>query len=277
MSLVGCEYDDSVSITVLPVPQITYITPDVSICYGDTIQLKVAGLATDFLWSHGPIGRKLNVSPDTTTIYKVAAISGLGCEEFAEAEVEVTVLPLPQLPIITPSDTVGLCRESTIKLRSTITDNIVWSTEETTADITVSNPGKYWVTHTGANGCIKTDSAVVVLPDEPYIDLTESVIICDGQSIDLTVKNGDSFEWSTGETTRTINVGPTSTSDFYVTIGDVSSCTYVDTVTVIVLPQDAIPEAAQNMFPHNNADNLLAPVSLSWLPSKHAITYDLFF
>ncbi len=61
----------------------------------------------------------------------------------------------------------------------------------------------------------------------------QDVSICSGESITLTANGGDSYLWSTGETTASITVSPTETTIYTVTVSNGNSID-VDDVTVIV-------------------------------------------
>lgn len=79
----------------------------------------------------------------------------------------------------------------------------VWSTGETTPSITVS-PDKttqYSVSVTGCNNCEASAEVVVTIPESE-----SSQEICYGEQVELTAASGESYEWSTGETTQSIKV-----------------------------------------------------------------------
>ena len=104
----------------------------------------------------------------------------------------------------------------------------VWSPGgETTEDITVSTPGTYMLTVTGANGCSSSDSVVVTEdvvaptasagPDQELTCATTEVTL-DGSASDGTAPY--TYEWSPGgETTEDITVSTPGTYTLTVTGG----------------------------------------------------------
>ncbi|MBL0682401.1 T9SS type A sorting domain-containing protein [Aquimarina mytili] len=86
----------------------------------------------------------------------------------------------------------------------------LWSTGETTQSITVSPEvdTTYSVTVDGCNGCGEaTDEVLVTVSDGITFDLGEDQVVCIGQFTTLTSPiEGDTYLWSTGETTRSITV-----------------------------------------------------------------------
>ncbi len=130
------------------------------------------------------------------------------------------------------------------------------------------DPATLWVSATGGippysyiwdNGAGNTASVVVnpaqtttyscTITDLCAFSATESVVIsvgltnadagpndtiCFGQTASLNATGGNSYLWSTGETSSTISVSPSSTTTYYVTV--FSTCTAMDSVTVVVNP-----------------------------------------
>ncbi|MBI5916145.1 MAG: tandem-95 repeat protein [Bacteroidetes bacterium] len=69
--------------------------------------------------------------------------------------------------------------------------------------------------------------------------------ICTGASTTLTASGGDSYFWSTGETTSSINVTPASTTNYSVTVSNAMGCSDEDQLTVTVT---YCPEICNNGF-----------------------------
>jgi hypothetical protein len=65
-------------------------------------------------------------------------------------------------------------------------------------------------------------------------DAGEDVTICQGASITLTASGGESYEWNTGETTKSIEVSPNSTITYEVTVSEEGKSSDTDEVTVSV-------------------------------------------
>ncbi|MDB5278840.1 MAG: hypothetical protein JWR61_3795 [Ferruginibacter sp.] len=103
----------------------------------------------------------------------------------------------------------------------------------TSADqcVNVSDEGDYYVTITNANGCKSTCSKHLGVDPCTLTVSVNSPVICNGESATLTATNNganSSYLWSNGETTKSITVSPTSTTDYTVTVKD-GTCTVTDT------------------------------------------------
>jgi serine protease len=110
--------------------------------------------------------------------------------------------------------------------------------------------------------------AAVVLKANPKITTSGSTTFCDGQTITLSVAKADSYLWSTGETTQTIQVG---TADVYsVTVKDNTlSCQSTSspvTTTVNANPQAAFSVSGdlETSLPINFADQSTDATSWYW-------------
>ncbi|GAA3510406.1 hypothetical protein GCM10022393_24690 [Aquimarina addita] len=110
----------------------------------------------------------------------------------------------------------------------------LWSTGETTQSITVSPTQEtvYTVTATNCVGCVDEDS-VTVSVNTASADAGDDQTITAGEVVVLTATGGTSFEWSTGETTASIEVSPTETTTYSVQVSD-NGCQATDDVTVFV-------------------------------------------
>ncbi|WP_435132187.1 T9SS type A sorting domain-containing protein [Formosa sp. A9] len=224
---------DQVTVTVVETP-IVNAGDDVEICEDSSVELTASG-SGDFKWSTGETTKTITVKPDKTTTYTVTASNGT-CSSSDEVKVTVT----PRQTINAGSDvTIELGESTTLSVSGT--GSIRWSTGETTREITVS-PDKttvYTVT-VSQNGCESQDQVRVTVEAtkiEVEADAGEDQTICSGESVTLTASGGSSYEWSTGETTRSITVSPSETTTYSVVVSEEGeSDTAEVTVTVNALP-----------------------------------------
>lgn len=272
----GCQYRDSIRVTILPKPVITGISGDTSICAGDEVTLAVYGTADRFIWSEGGSGITIKVRPDETTTYTVTATNGCTNLNFNDfSEVTVTVLPLPVKPVITPSGSTAICQDGTIELTSNVAGTIVWSTGDTARSITVSQPGSYTVTNKNATGCSQAETVTILNPPKPKLIVGAFTTICEGDSVELTYINATTFNWSTGETTSSIKVSPGDTTMYYIQASNELGCNYSDSIRINVIAP-VPPDSVVNMVPSNDQSGFSLPLVLSWAPSANASNYDLY-
>ena len=77
-----------------------------------------------------------------------------------------------------------------------------------------------------------TLSTTIITYGYPTVILSDTVNICNGSSAQLIVSGGDSYLWSTLETTDTITVTPTTDTAYTVVVTDTNICSTTDTVYV---------------------------------------------
>ena len=224
----GCSANDDVMVAVNPVP-IADAGVDVIICEGDSTTLTASGGAS-YLWSTGATTASINVSPAATIIYTVTVTSN-GCS--SNDDVEVTVNPLPTA---NAGVDVSICEGDSATLTASGGDSYLWSTGATTASINVSptSTTTYSVTAT-SNGCSSNDDVEVSVNTIPTANAGTDVTICEGDTTTLTASGGDTYLWNTGATTASINVSPSSTTIYSVTVAT-NDCSSNDDVEVMVNP-----------------------------------------
>ncbi|MFZ1692875.1 MAG: gliding motility-associated C-terminal domain-containing protein [Flavobacteriales bacterium] len=185
-------------------PLIT-ITPDgpTALCPGQSVTLTASG-GDNYVWSPGG-----ETSPSITVSapggYSVDGTNACGT---GSAQITITEASGPSISI-TPDGPTALCPGQSVTLTASGGDSYVWSPGgETSASITVSDPGGYSVD--GSNAC-GTGSAQITITEAsgPSIIITPDgpTAICPGQSVTLTASGGDSYVWSPGgETSASITV-----------------------------------------------------------------------
>ena len=218
---------DDVTVTVNAIP-VANAGADVSTCQGTSVTLSASG-GSSYLWSTGATTQTINVNPNSTTTYSVQVTQN-GCS--SSDTVTVTVNPSPT--INAGADVTINLGESTA-LTATGGNTYLWSTGSTSSSITVSPTVTTTYTVTGyLNGCQNTDS-VTVFVNSANANAGQDQTICNGYSATLTATGGDTYLWSTGATTQSITVNPTSTSTYTVT-AYVGNSQDTDSVIVTVNP-----------------------------------------
>lgn len=124
------------------------------------------------------------------------------------------------------------CAFQGTKLSSTVTDvHYLWSTGESTADITVDQDGVYWL-QLEKNGCTIRDTIRLekILP--PAFDLGTDAVLCAGKPllIDAGI-SGVNYRWNTGDSSRILAVSTPGT--YRLTVQQLSGgCSAEDSITV---------------------------------------------
>ena len=231
-----CEITDEVVVSISEQPEVT-LGDDISICSGNEITLTAQGKG-DFLWSNGETSPSISVSPTETTEYIVTATSVCGGETLSVSD--TIVVNVTQSITLNAGDDVSICSGTEVTLTADGNGTFLWNTGETTASIIV-NPTEtttYAVT-SGSGDCEITDEVIVTVGNEPIVSLGDNISVCSGTEVTLTAEGTGNFLWSTGETTTSITVNPTETTEYVVTAS--SSCgnetlSVSDTLVVNVTP-----------------------------------------
>ncbi|RYE00795.1 MAG: T9SS type B sorting domain-containing protein, partial [Sphingobacteriales bacterium] len=210
----GCKDSASVTIGVNNRPVVT-ITPNSSICVGDSLQLNATGGGI-YQWS--PSAGLSNstiaspkASPATTTIYQALVTNASGCKDSARTTVTVAARPLVNLG----PDTL-LCTAAPLTLNATTAGatSYNWSTGGTTPTINVSTAGTYSVA-VQVPGCLSPsrDTIVVTTGSLPTVTLGPDRKICATENTELSFQGTayTSFVWSNGNTSPTIMVNTAGT------------------------------------------------------------------
>ncbi|HBY19785.1 MAG TPA: hypothetical protein DEG71_02065, partial [Clostridiales bacterium] len=126
-----------------------------------------------------------------------------------------------------------ICKGESIMLTAIGAESYVWNTGATSAAMTVSPSitTTYSVTGTDQNGCTAQDSVIITVKSFPIIDAGFDQTICNGDIVLLTATGADSYSWSNGSNSSSINVNPKQTTIYTVT-GTFGGCTASDVVYV---------------------------------------------
>ena len=262
----GCTSSATQNINVNPNP-----TPSISgvttICPGQTTTLDAGSGYTSYAWNTGGTSQTVNVQGGS---YNVTVTNANGCTGSASATVNVQTVPTTS---ITPSGPTTFCPGGSVTLTATSGTSYSWSNGNTTQSINATNTGTYTVTVTYAGGCTGTASQSVTVSTTPTTTITPSgsTTICTGSSVTLTATAGNSYSWSNGSTTQSINV--TIAGNYSVTVTYPGNCTGTSapvTVTVNTAPTTTITPSGPTTFCQGGSVVLTASNGQSYMWSTGA-------
>ena len=215
------------TINTNPAPVITVSASSSTICAGGTTTLTASG-ASSYAWSGGlPSNATVTASPSSTTIYTVTGNNGT-CNGTKTITVNVAT---PTVAV----NNASVCSGASVTLAASGASTYSWATTGvTTATISVSPSANTTYTVIGTTaGCSNTKTVSVSVNASPTVAVNNASV-CAGSSVTLTASGAASYSWlTTGVTTPTISVAPTSNTIYTVT-GTASGCTNTKTVNVTV-------------------------------------------
>jgi gliding motility-associated-like protein len=260
-------YGDSVTVNVHTQPTVD-AGWDREICLGESVQLDAfaSGDSTasyNFVWSPntGFVGSNTvedpTVSPDTTTMYFVQAISSYGCGNSLDS----MLVTVKSTPIADAGPSLNICEGDSITLQSSFgyTSTLPapvnqvyfsWTPGATMNDTTLLQPTVWPTTSTMYYfdvrhfDCRTHDSVLVTVGAavNAVVD-ADTTVICANDSVQLfsTGSLGNVFNWSPGSTLNDPNAanpmaGPKGTTTYWLVMGE-AACLDSASITVQVLPQ----------------------------------------
>lgn len=173
---------------------------NVHVCRGESVRLTADSTASQVRWNTGERSWSIDA---TAGAYWCEVINETGCTVRSDT-VRVSEYTGRNLFINAP-DSVTICQGANVRLVGS--DGFVaysWSTGESSQAIDVQNEGSYSVRGVDSNGCVVDAPPVHVLwhrTDQPILQVSGSLTLCDGDSVALSVRPGP-FQrvlWNTGE------------------------------------------------------------------------------
>jgi gliding motility-associated-like protein len=216
-------------------PSVVIFENDTNVCTGSPVELTAITNTSStpvFNWNTGQTGSPITVTTDKDSTFIVTAnVSGCTLTD----SVRITIGG--QVVFDLGNDT-AICAGSSVELTAPISGTYLWSTNETSASISVQpqSTQTYALEITDGN-CVGTDSIEITVDTPPVITISNDTSICEGNSVVLFVNGGSTYSWSTGENTSSINVSPIVTSNYSVTAGS-GACSSTEGVLVSVVPNN---------------------------------------
>ncbi len=255
-SVGGCTdifYD---TIHVTEAPTAIPVAPITGLCFGDSVNFIAdttnSSTVCSQLWSFGdgttstllnPAHLYLNTGPYTVTLILYGCN---GCNDTA-----TTTISISPNPVANAGPDATICNDSTSLLIGSgvngagsgyqWVDTIPATLSTLINDSTFASPfanTTYTLIVTDGFGCKDTDAVAVFITPPPVASITPGDSICPGSSFSLTASGGNSYLWSTGETTATITFTPDADDTTYIltVTAFVGSCGDDTTASIVVLP-----------------------------------------
>ncbi|MBN2669386.1 MAG: T9SS type A sorting domain-containing protein [Bacteroidales bacterium] len=221
----GCENSDNITVTFNTLPTVN-LGDDVESCEGETVTLDAGSGFESYEWFDGEDTQ--TISPTSSGDYIVTVTDANGCEN--TDIIFVTFYPIPTVDL---GEDFTSCTGSTVTLDAgSGADSYEWGDGEDTQTIDVTSAASYYVTVT-TNGCSASDEITVSFDANISINLGDDIVMCQGDVANLNAGSGfDTYTWSNGESSQSINVNTEGTYAVEVSSGACPSVS--DTIEVIV-------------------------------------------
>lgn len=230
---------------------------DVVIIKGNSTTLTASGGGT-YLWNTGATTASITVSPSQTTTYSVIVTSSAGCA--ASDNVLVTV-NLPALIVNSTITKSTICSGDSTQIEinasgATGTFSYKWvstptgfSSTEKNINIKPTVTTTYTVTVTSGSASSVLNQTITVNPT-PVANAGSDVSVQIGNAVNLTASGGTNYLWSNGATTATIEVKPSLTTTYIVTVSNSFGCSSSDQVEVSVkgIPLSVVTSATETVI-----------------------------
>jgi len=285
----GCSDSDSVTVTLFPLPSVNAGTDD-TICLSDSVQLNGSGTGS-FSWAPTTGLSNPNIAspmagPSVTTIYTLTVIDGNNCTNTDDATVVVNSLPTADAG----PDTTAICFGLSVPIGGSPTTNAIgaainWLPIDSLSSATDPNPTAnpsittlYTVTVTDTNGCVNSDSILLIINPLPVIDAGPDDTICTGNSTVIggspTCNSCTAFGWTPfGSLNNFLLANPTASPTLtttYLVIGtNANLCVNSDAVTVVVNPLPTVNAGNDTAMCIGDSTQLNATggINYSWSPT----------
>jgi len=239
----------------------TTTTASYTYCVGSnaTALTAAASVGNTLRWYTQPTGGTYTTSaptPSTSTagtfMYYVSQ-ANLNNDESPRIAMTITVNALPATPTIAANGPTTFCTGGSVNLTSSASNGNLWSTNATTATISVTTSGSYTVTVTDVNGCssVSTPTSVNVSSAPAPTINASATQACEGDVVTITASTSDSYLWSTGATTQSIQL-TASTPNVNVVTTNANACDGVGASSAINITFTATPTASGTMTLNGN-------------------------
>jgi hypothetical protein len=265
---------DTMEIIRSAIPNPPTVTGNQAVCYGESVTLTATSSANtpSYVWWDAPAGGNAlaggptYTSPPLTGPLAVYAEVTDGTTQCPSTRTQYNVSVNP-LPVIALGNDTTFCDSDSICLDAGAgMTNYQWNNGATSRIVCTNLSGLYWVEVLDANGCFGTDTIQLTAVTAPVVNLGPDLTLCNGNASTISVPNipGETYAWSTGDTTNAISVSANGT--YSVTVTNNIGCATTDEVlvTALVTPVAGFAIDTANCPEIAFNDNSTDAVNWSW-------------
>jgi len=249
-----CSATETATVNVINQSLTASAGEDISICLGDTIQIKASG-GLAYLWNNAESLSNHTMdaplaTPNVTTTYTVTTANIFGCTDFDE----ITVFVKEGDNDLSVSSSQIICQGETTQLGISFKQGYQykWSPAGSLNNPNITNPVAspksttvYEVEVTNLEACTSVYSVVIEVVGLDAVSAGDNVAICKNETIQLNATGSESYLWNVASTLSNINIAnpiasPVSSTNYVVQL-QYNGCSKTDTVLVEVV--DLLPFA----------------------------------
>lgn len=252
----GCSVQEEFTFKMNTLPEVAIdIEKDQDrICYREVAELHVTG-AESYKWSTGSRKDTIRATITKDSVFTVVGKDGNGCE--SEVSFKVTMV---ELPVLAYNGDTEFCDGNTATLRGSGTgvgggDYYAWSVGKDTiamgnlATTKLNGNTTYTLWGKSKEGCVSSLDVDITAKEAPILfwegeyelnETADSILLCQKQTLDITMKGADTYQWTGGSTTDRLTVVPTRSTHYTVTGTGANGCKTTQAINVKVLPTPTI-------------------------------------
>lgn len=151
----------------------------------------------------------------------------LGCDSILTVHLVVNPKPLPELGSERP-----LCANASLEITPGSFVSYIWQDMSTQPSLTVSAPGKYWVTVRNSYDCAASDTLAIsgILPG-PVDFLKSTDTVCRNSHLEIQpLRDFNQYQWSNGSASKTTTI--TLPGEYRLQVTDENGCLGADTIKI---------------------------------------------
>jgi hypothetical protein len=244
----GCSVSASKSISQVSGPSVSF-SGNYTNCPGTSVTLIpiISGGSTPYSYIWDGVSSSTSsktVNPSLPKTYCLTVRDANNCTGIACVTVNQRVISV-SLPT-----GISVCQGSNYTLSPTVSNasgtlTYKWNngSSGSSQTILVDATQTHAVTVTDGSGCSGSASTSIGMVSNPVIPLPSSAEVCQANSLTLDTKlsaSSHTFRWSTGSTTPSVTLNPTSSSTASVTVTNTNKCQSSAAVTISVNPNPVV-------------------------------------